>query len=86
LRLNHLFTLGDEALHPLADLGRGADADLAERLLDALQVPFRLLEVGLEGLAELVVMRRLCHLRQRCDQLRLRAVQVLELLVQYVLQ
>ncbi len=54
--------------------------------LTRFRCPSRLLEVGLECLAELVVMRRLRHLRQRCDQLRLGAVQVLELLLQYVLQ
>ena len=62
------------------------DAELAERLLDALQVAARLLEVLLEGRTQLVVMRSLCHLRQRVDQLRLGAVQILELLFQDVFE
>ncbi len=84
--LDHLLALGDEALHSLADLGRVGDSELAERLLDAVQVPARLLEMLLEGLAKLVVMRRLRHLRERRHQLRLGAVQILELLLQDVLQ
>ena len=61
--LDRLLALGDESLHPLADLGRVRDSELAERLLDAVQVPARLLEMVLEGLAKRVVMRRHRHLR-----------------------
>ena len=46
----------------------------------------RLLEVMLEGLLQLVVVRRLRHLRQRHDQLGLGAVQILELLLQNVVE
>ena len=83
---HQLLALGDEALHALADLGRARDTDLAECLLDALQMIACLLEVVLEGLTKLIVVRRLRHLRQRRGQLRLGAVQILELLLQDVLE
>src|SRR3954452_2923933 len=86
LHLAPLLALGDEALHALADLGRARDTDLAECLLDALQMIVRLLEMVLECLAELVVARCLRHLRQRGGQLRLGAVQILELLLQDVFE
>jgi hypothetical protein len=84
--LHHLLAFGDEPLHCLAHLGRRRDAELAERLVDPLQVTARLLEVVLDGLPQLVVMRRLRHLRQRLDELLLGAVQILELFLQDVIE
>src|SRR3989440_10500443 len=83
---DHLLALGDETLHPLANLGRHRDAELAKGFLDATHMATCLVEVVLERVAELLVMRGLGHLRERTDELSLGAVQIFELLLQDVFE
>jgi len=84
--LHELLALRDQAPHGHAVLGRHRDAEFPEGLVDAPQVLARLLVMMLDGLTQLVVMSRLRHLRKRHDELLLRAVQILELRLQDVLE
>ena len=76
-RVDDRVALFDQALHPGAECIIGLLAQNRQRLLDALHVGARLLQVLLKTLTQL----RRCgcggHDRQRFNQLRLSAVQVL---------
>lgn len=74
--LNRILSLLDKPLHRRTLLtGRGI-VQILEDLLEALNLTFRLLDVIVKGLLQLVVRGLVPHLRERTHQLFLGAVQV----------
>jgi hypothetical protein len=68
-----------QPLHPLALLPASLHAEKSEDLLQTLDVAFRLPEVLFERFTQIVCRRRPDDLRQRTQNLLLRAVQILQL-------
>src|SRR5262249_43119587 len=84
--LHVLLTLFEDALDGGAGLGRGLEAAEAENLLKTLDLAFCFLEMMLEGLAELIRVRLLGHLRQCFKYLLLGIIHVLEQIDEKILQ
>jgi hypothetical protein len=76
--VHQLLAFLDQALHRLAGLALGLDAELAGGLLQPLHLALRLLAVLLEGLLQALGAGGLCHRGQRLQDLGLGAVGVLQ--------
>ncbi len=84
--LDDPLSLLDQPGHPLALLSPRAPVETREDLLEALDLPARLLEVLLEGAPQLLARRLLGQLLQPLHHLLFGAVEVLQLVDQQVLQ
>jgi hypothetical protein len=82
---DRLLAFLDQPAHRVTRLARAADTDLAEDVLEPLDVVLRLVQVVLEGFTELLIRCCLRHLRQRLHQLLFGVVEILELVSEYVL-
>src|SRR5690606_19618405 len=76
----------DQALHALTGMTGDGDAEILADLLDPGEVPFRHLEVLLDGLLQFRAAGGLGKFRQSLDQLLLRAVKVFEVVLEYIFE
>src|SRR6266545_2885545 len=74
IALNDLLTFFEQSLHPRAILSTRCGFQVTANLFNALCVNTRLLQMRLEGSAQVIGFSSLCHLRQRFEQLSLGTV------------
>lgn len=81
---NQISTFRNEPIHGFAFVSGEFHFELFSDLFEAFEVPFRLLQMLFEAADQVLVGRRRGHLWQGFQKLRLRAVEVLEFMVQEV--
>src|SRR6185437_13654263 len=84
--LRDLGALADQALHAVAVLALGLDADRLEHLFEPLHVSAGLLEMIVDGLRQSLRRGRLGDVRKRLHQLLLSAVEILQLCLEHIVE